>query len=131
MLLSKRSSRFFDRLYRRLPFIGISFFLLALAFGLARSGQLKLAGVLVALLFPVEILYRWTQRLLFRNRRRWWADQRGGWWLRLLNLYVYLSCGLVALLIQSPFARYFILGLLVAGIICAGIIRMLNRESNP
>src|SRR5260370_14031979 len=123
MLLKNLFSQGLDRLYRRLPYLLICLLLLKLALDLVRNGMPKLAALLVVLLLPIELIHRWTQRLIARNPRKWWVDPaRGTWWFNTFPAWLAFLYLLLSSLIESPVVIFFMLGLLVAGIVCAGII---------
>jgi len=102
-------------------------FLLAEVLGL-RAGWLAVLALWAALIAILEIIYRWVISLGVRNRKTWWGQPRPvGYW-RLWRPGVYASIILAGALIRSPFTRHAVLVLLGAGLLCAGIIRLLHNK---
>jgi cobalamin synthase len=117
------------RRQEHIAYFVICFMLFALAIALAKPvGWWAVGALWVALVAMLELVYRWTVGLGYRNRRKWWArPHRPGYWWR-WRLIIYVPVAVVALLVRSPFLRYGLLALLVAGLLAAGIIRWMERR---
>lgn len=127
-LLKMRVIRRILRRQQRVAYFFIYFFFLALAIPLARAyGRAVTLALCAGFIVLLEIGYRRLVLLEARNRRRWWAKQWKGDGLR---IYFYPFLILVALLVDSPFARYALLALLGAGLICAGAIRLPTKDDS-
>lgn len=125
----RRLLRNIIRRQQRMAYFVICFMLFLLATALAkRYGLLVVCVLWAGLVVLLEIGYR--RLLLFeaRNRRRWWAKQYTRRAERGIRLYIYLGLLLLYLLIHSSFTRYVLAALLAAGLIFAGIIRLMHRS---
>lgn len=111
---------------QRIGYFVIALLLLApaVAFG-QRYGLVVVLALWAGFVIILEYLYRWLITVEARNRRKWWAKQRKE--LHLLRLYVVLALLVVRGLFESPFARYTLVALAIAGLISAGIIRLIRR----
>lgn len=106
----------------------MAFMLFALAVALARPYGLATVLVLWAgFVVLLELGYRRLMRFEARKRRRWWAKPHapGYWQIRFCALAIVLTFFLI---FHSPFTRYALLLLLAASLVCAGIIRLINRS---
>lgn len=107
----------------------ICFFLYALALALAKpAGWWAVVALWIVLVGLLELVYRWTVALGKRNRQTWWARPRSYNYVFVLRWSVMLAVAVVTLMFRYPFLRYAFLVLLIAGLLCAGIIRWVARR---
>jgi len=124
----KRLIRRMLRRQQRMAYFFICFLFLALAVTLARTyGRVATFALCAGFIVLLEIGYRRLMIFEARNRRRWWARQHNRPRIR---FYFYLFFVLLSVLLESSFARYALLSLLAAGLVCAGAIRLLRKDDS-
>ncbi|HKD82167.1 MAG TPA: hypothetical protein VKH81_20920 [Candidatus Angelobacter sp.] len=117
------------RRQKHLGYFFICFFLFALAIALVKPvGWWAVIALWVVLVGVLELIYQWTIALGRRNRRTWWGRPHPPGYWRARALIIYVTVAVVALLVRSPFLRYGLLALLIAGLFCAGIIRWMESR---
>ena len=125
-------SAFFRAIVRRqqhMAYFVICFLLFALAAALAKpAGWWAVIAFWIALVGVLELVYRWTIAVGRRNRRTWWAKPRGRRFSLAWRTWIYLLLVVAGLMIRRPFLFYGFLALLVAGLLCAGVIRWMGRH---
>src|SRR5438067_3460794 len=116
-----------DELQRRRPYAVVYLMLLGPAVALGRSRG-WLVGVTLFILFAAifEVIYRKTQALIAKDRGKWWARSQLG--SAIFLVYLPTALILTAVLSESAFARYFLLALLAAGVVCAVTIYFVRRQ---
>jgi heme O synthase-like polyprenyltransferase len=94
---------------QHISYFVICFLLFALALALAKAaGWWAVIALWIVLVGLLELVYRWTVALGYRNRRTWWAKRQShNYW------FVF---------------RWAFLALVVAGLLCAVIIRRMGRR---
>jgi hypothetical protein len=122
--------RFLRRLGRRqqrFAYLVIALMLSSLAVTIGqRFGWPVAVSFFVLFLMLLEVLYQQSRRLIVRNRHKWWARRRSG--SAVFGIYLPAALIVMTVLIESPFVRYSLLALLVAGAICAGAIGFMQRR---
>lgn len=117
------------RRHEHISYFVICFFLIVPGVALQKTvGWWAVITLWGALVFLLELVYRWIVGVGNRNRRAWWArPHKPGYWSR-WGWPLYLGVATVSLMIHYPFLRYASLLLLAGGVLSAGVIRWVNRN---
>lgn len=125
--MTRRLIRSLLRRQQRIAYFLIAFLLLAPADVFAKSyGLTAVLTLWAGFIVLLELGYRRLMLLEARHRRQWWAKQHDPR-KSSIRFYTYAVVMAILLIFNSQFTRYALLSLLAAGLVCAGVIRLLNR----
>jgi hypothetical protein len=114
---------------QHISYFVICFLLFALALALAKAaGWWAVIALWIVLVGLLELVYRWTVALGYRNRRTWWAKRQSHNYWFVFRWALYLGIAFAVLMVRHVYFRYAFLALVVAGLLCAVIIRRMGRR---
>jgi hypothetical protein len=118
-----RDKRVFRALWERHQrgylFIGALLFALSVAL-FKTLGWVTVAAFFVLLMIALELLYRQIQSFVKKHNERWWAKPRR----EIPRAYASVAAMIVLVLVESEFARYWLIATLVGSVLAAAAIHL-------